>query len=142
MQPLTSSSGALRILVADDHPDSAETMQILLRLWGHEVVIARSGQEALAVVQEFKPQIAFLDFLMPDLNGGEVAKRMRQLPGLERLIIIAATAHEQDDETFVPYHKLFDYHLLKPFKLSELEKLLASYNSVAEPADSSGETGT
>ena len=126
MQPLASSSGGLRVLVADDSLDSAESLQILLSLWGHEVLVTHRGWATLAVVQEFRPHIAFLDFLMPDLNGGEVAKLLRQLPGFQRLILIAATAVNSDADCFQPYLKLFDYHLLKPFNLNELERLLAS----------------
>src|SRR5215472_12511318 len=132
MQPLVSSSGGLRILVADDYLDSAESLQILLTLWGHDVLVTHRGWATLAVVQEFRPHIAFLDFQMPDLNGGEVAERLRQLPGFERLIIVAATGHDEDEESFKPYLKLFDHHLRKPFNLSELERLLANYSIVAE----------
>jgi CheY-like chemotaxis protein len=142
MQPLASSSGGLRILVADDFLDSAGSLQILLSLWGHEVLVTHRGWATLAVVQEFRPHIALLDFQMPDLNGGEVAQRMRQMPGLERLILVAATGHDPDEESFKPYLKLFDHHLRKPFNLTELERLLACYSRVVEPGAASVETGT
>jgi CheY-like chemotaxis protein len=93
-------------------------------------------------VQEFRPHVAFLDFQMPDLNGGDVAQRLRQLPGFERLIIVAATGHDEDEESFKPYLKLFDHHLRKPFNLSELERLLANYSIVAESGSATGEMGT
>jgi CheY-like chemotaxis protein len=141
MQPLASSSRGLRILVADDFLDSAESLQILLSLWGNEVLVTHRGWATLAVLQEFRPHIAFLDFQMPDLNGGEVAQMMRQMPGFERLILIAATGTDENEESFKPYLKLFDHHLRKPFNLSELESLLACYSNVKEPATSSGETG-
>jgi CheY-like chemotaxis protein len=142
MQPPDSSPGALRILVTDDRPDTAESLQILLSLWGHDVLVTHRGTATLAVVQEFQPQIVFLDFEMPDLNGGEVAKVLRQLPGFERLIIVAATGHDPDEPSFKPYRNLFDHHLRKPFKLGEIERLLVSSSIVPEPEASSGETGT
>ncbi len=142
MQPFVPPSGGLRILVADDYPDTAESLQILLSLWGHEVLVTRSGREALAVVQRFRPHMAFLDFQMPGLNGGEVAQRLRQLPGFERLILVAATGHDHDEESFNSYLKFFDYHLRKPFNLSELERLLAACSRVTEQGTSSGESGT
>ena len=142
MQPLASSSGGLRILVADDFLDSAESLQILLSLWGHEVLVTHRGRATLAVVQEFRPHIALLDFQMPDLNGGQVAQRMRQMPGLERLILVAATGHDPDEESFKPYLKHFDHYLRKPFNLTELERVLACYSSVVESGTSLGETGT
>jgi CheY-like chemotaxis protein len=142
MQPLACSSDGLRILVADDFPDSAESLQILLSLWGHDVLVTHRGWATLAVVQQFRPHLAFLDLQMPDLNGGEVAKHLRQMPGFERLILVAATGHDQDEESFKPYLKLFDHYLRKPFNLSELERLLGCYSSVAELDTSSSETGT
>jgi CheY-like chemotaxis protein len=142
MQPPDSSCGALRILVADDYPDSAVSLKILLTLWGHEVIVVHWGREALAVAQIFRPQILLLDFELPDLSGGEVAKVLRQIPGFERLPIIAITGYDRDEESFRPYLKLFDYHLRKPYNLTELEGLLAAYSIVAEPGTSSDETGT
>ncbi len=142
MQPLACSSGGLRILVADDFLDSAESLQILLTLWGHDVHVTHRGWATLAVVQEFRPHIVFLDFHMPDLNGGEVAQRLRQLPGFKRLIIVAATGHDEDEESIKPYLKLFDHYLRKPFSLSELERLLAYCSIMPESGSATGEMGT
>jgi len=142
MQPLASSSGGLRILVADDFLDSAGSLQILLSLWGHEVLVTHRGWATLAVVQEFRPHIAFVDLQLPDLHGGEVAKKLRQFPGFERLILVAATGHDPGNESFKPYLKHFDHYLRKPFNLTELERVLACYSSVAELGTSLGETGT
>jgi CheY-like chemotaxis protein len=132
MPPLASSSLGLRILVADDHLDTVESLQILLGLWGHKVVVAHNGLDALASVRAFRPHVVLLDFLMPGLSGGEVARRLRQSPEFEDLVIVAATGHHHDEESFLPYRKHFDYHILKPFNLRELENLLASYSRAAE----------
>ncbi|HEY7329877.1 MAG TPA: response regulator [Gemmataceae bacterium] len=142
MQPPDSSCGALRILVADDFADSAVSLKILLTLWGHEVIVVHWGREALAVAQIFRPQVVLLDFELPDLNGGDVAKGLRQLPGFERVLIVAITGHDQDEESFQSYLKLFDHCLRKPFNLTELERLLAAYSIVADPGTSPGEAGT
>jgi hypothetical protein len=64
------------------------------------------------------------------------------MPGFERLILIAATGHDTDEESFKPYLKHFDCFLRKPFNLSELDRLLACYCSVAESGTSSDGTGT
>jgi CheY-like chemotaxis protein len=126
MQPLASPPSGLRILVADDHPDIRESLQLLLRLWGHEIVVARNGPEALALAQAFRPHVVLLDFQMPGLNGGEVARRLRQMPETEGMVIVAATGHDRDEDSFTPYSKHFDSHFRKPFNLSRLEDLLAS----------------
>jgi CheY-like chemotaxis protein len=141
MQPLATSPG-LRVLVADDHPDTGESLQILLSLWGHVVLVARSGQEALDSAQAFRPHVALLDFQMPGLNGGEVAQRLRQLPEFERLILVAATGHDQDEDSFKPYFHLFDYYLRKPFNLRHLEEILGCRSRTAEPGTSSNGIGT
>jgi CheY-like chemotaxis protein len=142
MQLHSCSSPGLRVLVADDYPDTGESLQILLKLWGHEALVTRSGREALAAAEAFRPHVALLDFQMPGLNGGEVARRLRRIPGLERLVIVAATGHDHDEEAFRPYLNLFNHHLRKPFNLGELERLLASHSTAVGPAASSGGTGT
>jgi CheY-like chemotaxis protein len=123
--PLANLHSTLRIIVADDWPDTAESLQMLLEIWGYEVLVAYSGTEVLNSVRSFRPDVILLDFSMPGLNGGETAKRLRQLPGFERLFLLAATSYNDDEELFKPYRHLFDRHLLKPFSLTILEELLA-----------------
>jgi CheY-like chemotaxis protein len=142
MGPSTSSGLGLRVLVADDYPDTVESLQILLRLWGHEVATARDGVEALAAAKAFRPHVLVLDFEMPRLSGGEVAVRLRQMPGFERLVIVAATGHDSDEKSFEPYREQFDFHFRKPFSLDELEGLLASSTSIAELRGASHGSGT
>jgi CheY-like chemotaxis protein len=142
MHPLVFPSWGLRILVADDYPDIGESLQILLHLWGHEVVVARNGLDALASAQAFRPHVALLDLEMPGLSGGEVARRLRQIPEFEGLVIVAATGHDHDEESLKPYCEHFDYHFRKPFNLGELENLLACYSRVVEPEGSSDGLGT
>jgi CheY-like chemotaxis protein len=142
MSSSASSSLGLRVLVADDHLDTVESLRILLGLWGHEVAVARNGRDALASAQAFRPHVALLDFQMPGLSGGEVARRLRQSPELEGLVIVAATGYHHDEEAFLPYLRHFDYHIRKPFNLGELENLLASYSRVAEVGRSSDGLGT
>src|SRR5262249_6328711 len=126
MQRLASSSPKLRILVADDYPDTVESLQILFTLWGHEVRVARSGREALAGAQAFRPDVVMLDFQMPGLNGGEVARWLRRWPGFEHLLLIAVTGYESDEEDFGPYLPYFDHVFRKPFSLGQLEEVLGA----------------
>src|SRR5262245_61609040 len=88
---------ALRVLVVDDYPGAAETLRILLELWGHEVRIAHSGKEALTVAGSFWPHVVLLDIEMPGMHGGMVARALRRLPGLASVRIIAATATDPMD---------------------------------------------
>ena len=68
---------ALRILVVDDHQDSADTLALLLGLMGHEAITAYDGARALALAAGFKPHVLLLDIAMPGLDGYEVALRLR-----------------------------------------------------------------
>jgi CheY-like chemotaxis protein len=115
----------LRILVVDDYPDAAATLRILLRLWGHEVQVARSGLEALALAPSFDPDVVLLDIEMPWMHGGENARRLRRLPGLGRLRIIATSGTDLQDERLAGYAHEFDDYLPKPYNLERLERMLA-----------------
>jgi CheY-like chemotaxis protein len=117
----------LRVLVVDDYPDAAATLRILLGLWGHEVQTAGSGAEALAAAAAFRPDVVLLDVEMPRLHGGEVARRLRQLPGLGRVLIVATSGTDRDDPRLDGYRSHFDDYLPKPYNLERLERLLASW---------------
>src|SRR5262249_44811120 len=73
-----------RVLVVDDNRDLAETLAMVLRLWGHDVAVAYDGQAALAAARERPPEVVFLDIGLPFLDGFEVARRMRQQPETRR----------------------------------------------------------
>lgn len=134
---------ALRVLVADDEPDHAESLRILLELWGHEVRVARDGAEALTAAEQFQPHLALLDFNMPKLSGGEVARRLRQLPGQEDLVLVLITANAEDAAPVVPYRPLFNYFIRKPYNLTQLERFLARASRASvEPGDTDEAPGT
>jgi two-component system, cell cycle response regulator DivK len=82
-----------QVLVADDDFDNRTIVQETLEAAGYDVVLAINGEEALEKVQEIKPRVLLLDLSMPKLNGWEVAKRIREIPGLAGTAIIAFTAH-------------------------------------------------
>ena len=113
-----------RVLVADDNRDSAETLAMLLRVEGHEVVIAHDGSAALAAFGGFAPDVVLLDIGMPGPNGYEVAQKIRQSrPGAEiRLIAITGWGQESDKER--AFAAGFDHHLTKPVDPRELSDLL------------------
>lgn len=114
----------MRVLVTDDNWDAAETLALLLRLRGHEVRTAHDGLTALKVARAFQPQLALLDIQMPGLNGVDVARLLRRLPGLPRLSIVAVSATEPDDSRLAPYGGVFDAHLVKPCDMDALEAIL------------------
>ena len=115
-----------KILVADDNQDAANTLAMLLRLAGHEVRTAHGGEAALAIAQTFEPEIALLDIGMPDLNGYEVAMRLRRSGRGKDLRLIALTGWGQDEDKRRAREAGFDHHLTKPVDPQRLEALLAA----------------
>ncbi len=121
-----NSSGPLRVLVVDDLADAAESLALLVRIWGHTVQVARDGPTALSVAAEFLPQVSLLDIMMPGMSGGELAVRLRRLPELSGAVLVATTANSPDDPRLAAYVGLFDHFFRKPFDLVRLESLLNS----------------
>src|SRR4029079_17198834 len=82
---------SLRVLVVEDNIDAADSLSLLLRLHGHEVQLARTGVTTLEVAATFKPDVVLLDIGLPDIDGYQVAKRLRQLPDFKDVTICALT---------------------------------------------------
>jgi len=119
----TSPSG-FRLLVVDDNQDAASTLAMLLKLQGHEVQTAYSGPAALEMVKRSAPDVVFLDIGMPGMDGYEVARRIRQEPGLERIVLAALTGWGQQEDRRRTAEAGFDHHLVKPPELSALDAVL------------------
>jgi DNA-binding response OmpR family regulator len=98
---------------------------MLLRLAGHEVRTAHGGEAALTLASTFAPEIALLDIGMPDLNGYEVAKRLRRTDCGADLRLIALTGWGQDEDKRRARDAGFDHHLTKPVDPQQLDALLA-----------------
>ena len=115
----------LRVLVVDDNRDAADSVAVLLRLWGHTVDVAYDGQSALRAAFVFKPQAVLLDLSMPRMHGGIVARHFRELAEFRAAMIIATTANHADDPRLDEWRSYFDSFLTKPYNLAVLEELLA-----------------
>ena len=87
---------------------------MLLRLQGHEVRVAYSGMAALEMTKTYTPDVVFLDIGMPGMDGYEVARRMRQQPGLEKVVLAALTGWGQQEDRRRTAEAGFDHHLVKP----------------------------
>ena len=113
-----------RVLVADDNQDGAGALEIFLRLHGHEVEVAHSGQEALAKIESFRPDVAVLDIGMPMLNGYEVAEHIRREAWGNGITLIALTGWGQADDKRRALAAGFDKHVTKPVDPAELVRLI------------------
>ena len=114
---------ALRVLVADDNRDAADSLQRLLALFGHEVRVAYDGASAVSVGSEFRPRVAILDIGMPGTNGYEVARALRRRHGQE-VTLVALTGWGQDADRRRASDAGFDHHLTKPVDPQTLNSLL------------------
>lgn len=121
----TSSPPARRILVVDDNDDAASTLAELLRMYDAEVFVASNGGSALEAVARFLPHVVLLDIGLPDINGYEVAGRIRKLEGVVQPRLIALTGWGQDQDRLRAEQAGFDEHWTKPVALEKLEGICA-----------------
>jgi signal transduction histidine kinase/ActR/RegA family two-component response regulator len=119
---------ACRILVAEDVPDAAQMLRLMLECMGHAVRVAADGVEAVRMALEFQPQIALLDIGMPRMDGYEAARRIRKAMG-EQVILVAVTGWGQDEDKRRAREAGFDHHLTKPAEPKAVERLIATVAS-------------
>jgi CheY-like chemotaxis protein len=120
------ATASLRILVADDLRDTADSMAAFLRSRGHEVAVAYDGAQALAEVERFRPHVALLDIGMPGLSGHDVCRKLRQQPWARHTLVIAITGWGQESDQRLTADAGFDHHLVKPVDAAELERWIAT----------------
>jgi CheY-like chemotaxis protein len=108
----------------DDNRDSAESMSMLLGVLGAEVRVALDGATALAIYEEFDPSVVLLDIGMPDMDGYEVARRIRACFPERATAIVALTGWGQDQDRWRTRLAGFDHHLTKPADIAGLQALL------------------
>jgi CheY-like chemotaxis protein len=122
-RPAAAGVARKRVLVVDDNQDSAESLALLLELYGHEVRTAFAGPSALETAGVFLPEIVLLDIGLPGMDGYEVARRLRAEHDGCRLI--ALTGYGRDDDRQRSREAGFDHHLVKPVDLEELKRALS-----------------
>lgn len=121
----STRSGVTRTLVVDDDHDGAESLAVLLRALGCE---ARALYRATDLVQEcisFRPDIIFLDILIPGVNGPEAARRVRCDPAFERVWLVALSGSHAFVQLRAAFAAGFDAYYLKPIDPAALSTLLA-----------------
>jgi CheY-like chemotaxis protein len=123
---LAPASDAVKVLIADDNRDAADSLAILLRGDGHDIRKAYDGTAALETAQEFRPDVALLDIGMPGLDGYEVAQRIREEPWGQGVTLVALTGWGQAQDKERAMAAGFDHHVTKPVEPERLQALLAS----------------
>jgi CheY-like chemotaxis protein len=116
---------ACRVLIAEDIPDAAEMMRLLIEQLGHDVRVAADGVQAVAIAKEFDPQIALLDVGMPRMDGYDAARHIRSALGA-RILLVALTGWGQEEDRRLASAAGFDHHLTKPADPEVIEHLIAT----------------
>jgi two-component system CheB/CheR fusion protein len=114
-----------RVLVVEDNPDVAEALQILLEEFGHRVRIAHDGPAALRAAAAEAPDIVLVDIGLPGMNGYEVARHLREQPGLKHVTLVALSGYGRDEDKARALAAGFHLHLTKPVDPDRLQALMA-----------------
>ncbi len=124
--PLENRSPAapLRVLVVDDNADAADSLAWLLRHGDHEVRTAHDGRQAVEVAHEFRPQAVVLDLGLPEIDGYEVARRLRQHADTRGALLVALSGYGQQEHRRRSSEAGFDYHFVKPLDFGGLQRIL------------------
>jgi signal transduction histidine kinase/CheY-like chemotaxis protein len=130
-----------RILVVDDNRDAADTLAMLLETLGADVEVAYGGSMALDMLPRFAPDTVLLDIGMPEIDGYEVARRIRLEPRYERVMLVALTGWGQDQDYRLSQTAGFDHHLVKPPDIDELRTALARGPRTADDLSGMREAG-
>jgi CheY-like chemotaxis protein len=115
-----------RVLVVDDNVDAADSLAQLLNLEGHSTQIAYTSRVALDRFEQFEPDVVLLDIGLPEMDGYEVAHRLRQRMGSRAVTLVALTGYGQREDRDRAIAAGFDEHLVKPVGFDELQRILGA----------------
>ncbi len=122
----TPTDSRARILVIEDHRDAAESLRTLLEILGHEVRLAFSGREGVDAALDWKPEVVLSDIGLPEMDGYEVARRLRLEPRFSEVLMVALTGYNGEDDRRRSKDAGFDYHLVKPADVDEILRVLTA----------------
>jgi CheY-like chemotaxis protein len=128
---LSELPARLRILVADDNRDAADSLATLCHLWGHEARVAYDGPSALNLAAAEPPDVVLADLAMPGLGGDRLAREMRGVPGGHYFTLVAVTGYADTEYRDLAVAAGFDHYLVKPVEPSALAGLLSDIHRKA-----------
>jgi len=126
------------VLVVEDHDDTRETLGMLLKFWGYRIRAVRCGAEALDHATNVCPSVVLLDVAMPRMDGWELARRLRRLPGMAEVLMIAISGYDREEHRRHSLEAGCDLHLVKPVDPMVLQQLLSRVevlSNVARPVN-------
>jgi CheY-like chemotaxis protein len=121
---VTAASAGKSVLVVDDNRDAADSLQLLFEVYGYRAACEYDGQAALAAARAVLPDIVVMDLGMPGLDGYQTARQMREMPGGERIVLIALTGWGHDAAREQTRAAGFDHHIVKPVNFESLRQYL------------------
>lgn len=122
----TGKAAALRVLVVDDNVDAAVTLAMVLEAAGHQTLVEHGALAALERARAAPPQVCLLDIGLPEMDGKELARRLRADPATAGALLVAVTGYGQDSERQQIMAAGFDHHLVKPVDMERLGAILAT----------------
>jgi len=120
---------ALRVLVVDDNVDAAATLGMLLEACGYAVTTENDALRALERALAEGPDAVLLDIGLPEMDGNELARRLRADPRTSQALLVAVTGYGQEQDRRAALEAGFDHHLVKPIDLDRLTAILAAVDS-------------
>ncbi len=123
-----------RVLVVDDNRDAANSLAVLIRMWGYDYRVAYDGLAGWEVAQTYQPDCLVLDIGLPRMDGYALARLIRQHPGLQGAKLVALTAYSDSAHAQRAQEAGFDYRLTKPADPAEIERLLTMLHEVRQLA--------
>jgi PAS domain S-box-containing protein len=132
LEPGQHVGRSLRVMVVEDNVDAADSLSMLLRLYGHQVQVARTGPSALEIAPAFRPEVVLLDIGLPGMDGYQVAKELRERTESRGILLCALTGFTPSEADRRRQQETgFDHYFVKPV---ELTKLLELFEKVGPPA--------
>ena len=117
-------------MVVDDNADAAAMLAMLLEASGHQVMVAHESRSALEQARKEAPQVCLLDIGLPDIDGNELAQRLRAQPETAHALLIAVTGYGQEQDRQQTLAAGFDHHLVKPVDTIKLAAIITQLSRV------------
>lgn len=114
-------SVACRVLIADDNVDAAESLAMLIDSMGSKARVVHNGLAAVEAVEEFKPDVVFLDMGMPGLDGYQACAQIKAMPWATDVVLVALTGWGQEQDRVSSKAAGFSKHLVKPVSIDDMK---------------------
>ncbi|MCW1885945.1 response regulator [Luteolibacter flavescens] len=125
--PISLPKGNLRILVADDGKNAADILAMFFEMEGHTVQVVYDGRMAVEVTPSFQPQLIVMDIGMPEMDGLEASRRIREQPDGKEIVIIALSGHDLEQDKRSCAEAGIDHHMAKPVRPDDLRAVIRGY---------------